>query len=152
MSDSKTHRLRTTPRISVRDLADYMAASEIAKRSIVRAAKYQPRARVIQHEEARSAVSKFIREGDKDITWLLDEADSLRHRLTDTPFERDLLDHNADYIQRVAEIWPTLPKHPGVTIVTRKVPPITLSSIQVTMDLHVRLQPVSVKQVVARNL
>jgi hypothetical protein len=38
-----------------------MAASETAKRSIIRGCKYQAIARVIQHDEARLSVGKFIR-------------------------------------------------------------------------------------------
>jgi hypothetical protein len=140
MSESKTHRLRNSPSISVRDLADYMAASETAKRTIVRDSKFQSRARVLQHDEARSAISKFIREGSQDIGWLQAQVNRLRDRLSDSPFERDALDHNADYIERFAEVLSAMPPLPGTPIAAGAAPPITLNGVRVTMDLHIRLR------------
>src|SRR6266700_3165515 len=102
MKPEKTHRLVKDPQISARYLADYMAASEQAKRTIVRKCKYQAIARVVQHDEAKAAVSQFMRGGEGDIGALTDKAQSLRDRLADDDFDRDLYDHNADYIDRFA--------------------------------------------------
>jgi hypothetical protein len=64
VSEQKTHRVRKSPQISARDLADYMEASEQARRTIVRGSKFVSTARAMQHDEAKSTVSKFIRNGD----------------------------------------------------------------------------------------
>jgi hypothetical protein len=104
MSDQKTHREVKHPQISIRYLADYMAASEQARRTIIRGCKYQPIARVVQHDEAKLAVSKFIRSGLTDIATLQSEAQRLRDRMADSEFDRDVLDHNVDYIERFAQV------------------------------------------------
>src|SRR4051794_5504240 len=100
----KTHREVKKPQISGRALADYMDASEQARRTIVRSCKYQPIARVVQHDEAKVAVSKFIRDGKDDVVTLKGKAQELRDRLADSDFDRDLFDHNADYIERFATV------------------------------------------------
>ena len=108
MPEQKTNRQQMLPQMSARHLADYMAASETARRTIVRDSKYQPIARVVQHDEARTIVAKFMRGGEADLGWLTGEAQRLRDRLADTDFDRDLFDHNADYIDRFATVWPKL--------------------------------------------
>ena len=47
MLSLKTHNVLKSPKISLRYLADYMAASEKARRTIIRGCKYQPIARVV---------------------------------------------------------------------------------------------------------
>jgi hypothetical protein len=140
MTEQKTHRERKSPRISVRDLADYMAASEIAARRIARNAKYQPIGRIVQHDEARAIAAKFIRDNEIDTSWLNEEATRLRERLADSPFERDLYDHNADYIDRLAAVWPHVLFPSAMRLAPGPTPAITLNGVRVTMDLHVRLQ------------
>ncbi len=51
MLQPKTHREVKSPQVNARYLADFMAASEVAKRSIIRGCKYQSIARVVQHDE-----------------------------------------------------------------------------------------------------
>jgi hypothetical protein len=48
MPDKKTHKEVKDPRVSARYLAEYMDASEIAKRTIVSKCKYRPIARLPQ--------------------------------------------------------------------------------------------------------
>jgi hypothetical protein len=139
MTDQKTHRERKGPQISARDLAGYMAASEIAARTIVRNAKYQPIGRVIQHDEARRTVAKFIRDIETERGWLLEEAARLRDRMADSQFDRDLYDHNADYIARLAAVWPHLLLPSAERSAPGQVPAIKLNDVRVTLDLHVRL-------------
>jgi hypothetical protein len=54
MSGGKTHIRHDRPRMAARDLADYMAASEVSKRTIVRNSKFEPLLRVAHHDEARA--------------------------------------------------------------------------------------------------
>ncbi len=98
MGEKKTHRLVKTPKMNARNLADYMAATERGRRRIVRDCKYRPIARIIQHDRAKNAVSKFILEGQTDCDKLTQAASRLRGLMADSDFDRDLLDNNADYI------------------------------------------------------
>jgi hypothetical protein len=140
MTEQKTHRERKSPQISVRDLADYMAASEITARAIARNAKYQPIGRIVQHDEARSTAAKFIQDDESGTSWLNEQATRLRERLADSPFERDLYDHNADYIDRLAAVWPHVMFPHATRLAPDPSPAITLNGVRVTMDLHVRLR------------
>jgi len=136
----KTHTYRARPRISARYLADFMAATETAKRTIVRDSKYQPRARVIQHDEARSTVSKFIRDRDADLSWLGEEAQRLRDRVTDSDFDRDLYEHNAEYIARFAQVWPVVKMPTAEINAPGSSPPIVINGVTITIDLQFRLR------------
>jgi hypothetical protein len=51
-----------------------------------------------KHDEAKLAVGKFIRGGGADTAGLAEDAKRLRDRLADSDFDRDLFDHNADYM------------------------------------------------------
>ena len=110
MSGAKTHLLHDRPRIAARDLADYMAASEVSKRTIVRNSKYEPLLHVPHHDEARAVVSKFIADRDTDLSWLAEEAQRIRDHAASEPegFERGLAERNAAYIERFAKNWPNL--------------------------------------------
>ena len=103
LTPQRTHREVKNPRMSARHLADYMSASETAKRTIVRDCKYQSTARVLQHDEAKLSIGKYFRSG-ADATSLRDDARRLRDRIADSDFDRDLFDHNADYIERYADV------------------------------------------------
>jgi hypothetical protein len=140
MSNYPTHSYVARPGMGVRYLADYMAASERTKRRIVLNSKYRPLAKVIQHTQAVSTVSKFIREEREDIQWLRDQAARLKSQMADDDFDRDVLDHNADYIARFAEVIEglNLPK-------AERLPPgrpagIELHGVYITVDLHLRLR------------
>ena len=117
-----------------------MAASAMSARTIVRNAKYQPIGRVVQHYEARSTVAKFIRANQTDTSWLHEEAVRLRERLADSPFERDLYDHNADYIDRLALAWSHVALPDATRLAPGPVHAIALNGVRVSVDLHVRLQ------------
>lgn len=138
----RTHREVRRPQISARHLADYMAASETVKRSIVRGCKYQPIARVIQHDEAKVAVSRFIRTGDAEA--LREEARQLRDRLTDSDFERDLYDHNADYIERFMSVADGLELPGGAEILAPgRAAPLELNGVRITVDIQFRLRRIT---------
>jgi len=102
MTQKKTHAEVKTPKISSRYLADYMAASDRKRRSVMKACKYPPIARLLQHSEAKASITNFVREGNPDTTILANKAQQLRDRLADDGFDRQLYDVNADYIDRFA--------------------------------------------------
>jgi hypothetical protein len=140
MSDQKTHREVKHPQISIRYLADYMSASEQARRTIIRGCKYQPIARVVQHDEAKLAVSKFIRSGLTDIATLQSEAQRLRDRMADSEFDRDVLDHNIDYIERFAQVSSKLELPNAEILPAGKSGSVSLHGTKVTSEVHFRLR------------
>jgi hypothetical protein len=140
MPEQKTHREVKKPQISARYLADFMAASETAKRTIVRGCKYQPIARVVQHDEAKLTVSKFIREGNGDTSPLKQAAQRLRDRMADSDFDRDVLDHNADYIDRFAKACIFLDLPDADILAPGTAPALMLNGVRVTAEIHFRLR------------
>ena len=68
--------------------------------------------------------------------------------LADSPFDRDLYDHNADYISRFAHVWPQIGNLPGSPLVPGKVDPITINGLTITVELAVRLRRVTQKNTV----
>jgi hypothetical protein len=136
-----THRHNKRPQLSLRYLADYMAGSKRNERTVLRANKYPPLARLLQHDDAKSIVSKFIRDGDTDVSWLQEEAARLRDRLADDEFgQRENL-VNAGYIERFAEVSPLIQWPAKVTIL----PPglaqrILVNGVKITLGFNVRLR------------
>jgi transposase len=63
----KTHVAVPEAEITVRYLADYMAASERRRRSIIEGCKYRPLARLLQHKEATITISSALRSGTPHI-------------------------------------------------------------------------------------
>ena len=100
----KTHVLVTEPRISVRRLADYMAASHQSKRTIIQSCKYRAIARVFQHNEAMAIVTNHILSDAKGAGDLKSKAEFIRNKVADNDFDEDTNEHNADYVERFAEI------------------------------------------------
>jgi hypothetical protein len=128
------------PKISARYLADFMAASERGRRTLLRGCKYRPIARLVQHDEAKSTISKFLRDGDGNTVTLTEKAQILRNRMADSDFDRDLLDHNADYIDRFAEVFPDMELPHVEFYPPGKAPPIELNGVKVTNEIQFRLR------------
>ncbi|MBY5771448.1 hypothetical protein HFN63_15190 [Rhizobium leguminosarum] len=142
--DKKTHRLVNKPQISSRSLADYMAASEIGKRNILTACKYQAIARIVQHDEAKQTISKFFRSENPLITDLDDAAKQLRARMADSDFDRDVYDHNADYIDRFSKVVHIveLPSDADI-LAPGQSPKIEIGGVKVGADIQFRLRRVT---------
>lgn len=102
--DGKTHRLVKSPQISVARLADYMGASEQARRTILQSCKYQPSARVIQHNDAKTIITQFLRTGNQNLEILKQNLDQLKARICDDQFEADVNQHNCDYVARFIKV------------------------------------------------
>ncbi|TPI22538.1 hypothetical protein [Mesorhizobium sp. B4-1-1] len=141
MVEQKTHRLVEKPQISARFLADYMSASPIKRRSILAGCKYQSLARVVQHNEAKQNIAKFLRTENPQISDLKIAAEKLRVRLADDEFDRDLYDHNADYIDRFVKKADDIELPPDAErLVPGKSPAMILGNVKVTADLQMRLR------------
>lgn len=133
----RTHRLVPKPRMDARHLAEYMAGSDVARRSIVRACKYQKTARLLQHQEARLGIGKFVREGG-DIASLSARAAQLRERLAADDFERTLWDANADYIDRFVRVRPSIVLPKADILPPGQAPTTNLNGVAVTVHLLAR--------------
>ena len=143
MSEKKTHRLVKNPTISARDLAEYMIASQVRQRTIVRDSKFRPIARVMQHTEAKLAVSKFIRAGRDDTSPLHEAAEELPGRMADDDFDRDLLDHNADYVERFADIQTKIAFPDAERLAPGPAVALNANGVKINPDLQFRLRRVT---------
>lgn len=108
-----THRLVEKPTINVRYLADYMAASSQVRRTILRNCKYQPIARVIQHNEAKAVIANWLSENARDLDELREKVSGLRDRFFDDDFASAQSQHNCDYIEAFIEVYPDLDLPPA---------------------------------------
>jgi hypothetical protein len=129
----KTHVLVKEPRMSMARLADYMAASNQAKRTIAQSCKYRAIARIIQHDEAKAVVTNHILSGAKGADGLEAKAQFIRDKLADDDFEEDVNGHNADYIERFAEVVGNITLPAGAELLPAKLfPPVTMHDVKVT--------------------
>jgi len=136
-----THKYLERPQLGLRYLADYMAGSKRKERSILQLSKYRPIAKVIQHAEARSTVSKFIRDGSTNAEWLEEEAFRLRERLADDDFDRHLYDSNADYIARYAGTFQNAAWPRGAQMLSPgRRGALMVHGVKITVDLSFRLR------------
>lgn len=136
----KTHRLVKEPQISSRFLADYMAASDVRRRTILQSCKYPAIARVIQHNEAKLQIGKYLREGTGDPKILHDEAIRLRSRMASDDFERDLFDHNADYLDRFAKVSEIIDLPAGDRLAPGQCSAISREGVKITPDVLFRFR------------
>ncbi|RVT80204.1 hypothetical protein EM858_04200 [Agrobacterium sp. CNPSo 2736] len=136
----KTHRLVKQPQISARYLADYMGASDVARRSILTGCKFQSIARVVQHNDAKLQVSRYLRGDIATVDLLRAEADNLRSRMADDDFGRDVLDHNADYIDRFVKVAGILELPAADRQSPGQCPPIERHGVKITPDIAMRLR------------
>ena len=100
MEPKKTHVERKQPQISLARLADYMAASEQAKRGIATTCKYRPIARVIQYNEAKAIISNYIRDENRKVDDLKQKLEAMKARIFENDFEKDVNEHNCDCISK----------------------------------------------------
>lgn len=140
MGDKPTHRLVKIPKMNARQLADYMAASERARRRIVRDCKYRPIVRVIQHDRAKNAVTKFLLDGNSDCLSLTEAAERVRGMMADDDFEREVLDNNADYIDAFAASFPNLGMPEAERYREPKVVSINLNGVEVNPGVQFALR------------
>lgn len=136
---TKTHRLVKKPQITARYLADYMAASERARRTIIRGCKFQPLARVMQHDEAKLVVSKSIWEANQGAEFLTSESCRIRNKLADSDFDRDTNDLNADYVARFAKVRDKLALPEADFAAPGRSVSISINGVKVNIELHARL-------------
>lgn len=139
----KTHTEVKQPRMSIRRLADYMGASEQARRGIVQSCKYRAIARVVQHNEAKAAISSHILSGVDGPGDLQKRADLIRSKLADDDFESDVNEHNADYIERFIASLGNVELPDADRLPTRDFEPLTLNGVKVTFNPQLLLRRIT---------
>ena len=118
-----------------------MDASERTRRRILRGCKYRPIAKLLQHDRAKNFITKFLAsESPLGKAEIIKESDRLRNLLSDTPFERETLDLNADFLSAFAKVYSLdhLPKA-EITKAPRKLL-IHLSGVAVNPDIRLGFQ------------
>jgi hypothetical protein len=139
----KTHTEVKLPRMSIGRLADYMAASEQARRSIAQSCKYRAIARVVQHNEAKAIISNHIISGIEGVGDLQAKADFVRNKLADGDFEVDLNEHNADYIEQFIASIPNMALPKADRRPTMQFEPLMLNGVRVTFYPQLLLRRVT---------
>ncbi len=136
---NKTHILVNEPEISVRYLADYMAASERKKRSIISDSKYRPAARMIQHREARSVLTTFFVAGKTNASELKERSEFIRNKLADDDYDIAVNEANAGYLERVSQILGDL-KLPNANLsIAPKWEPQKINGVKLRFSPHILL-------------
>ncbi|MCA1527358.1 hypothetical protein [Bradyrhizobium yuanmingense] len=143
----KTHVVVPEAEITVRYLADYMAASERRRRSIIEGCKYRPLARLLQHKEAQITISSAIQSGTADPKALETKADYIRNKLATDDFDALTNEANADYLERFSEVVASI-KLPNAEILPgKKFPAVKVHGVKVKLKPHLLLARIDKKNV-----
>jgi hypothetical protein len=143
---SATHREQAEPCMPARVLADFMVASETARRTLVRDCKYPPVGRLMQHGEARAAIAGFLRSDERDPARLMSVATMLRARTAGSAFMTTLWARNADYLERFAGLWPAM-GWPDATFTPGGGEVFRLNGVRIRFDLAAGLARTSRRNV-----
>jgi len=147
MAEDRTHSLREMPGMSASKLADYMAASEQARRSILRQCKYRPIARVVQHQAAKESIAEFLSSEDSHPGVLEGRMEILRNGLHGSEFDSEVAEHNADYIERFLEMKPALPDRANEVAVARKKAPLDINGFNLSFNPDILLRRINNRNV-----
>ncbi|MDO9223938.1 MAG: hypothetical protein Q7U20_09545 [Caulobacter sp.] len=120
MEPKKTHVLVPVPEMGVRYLADYMAGSDRKRRAVILDAKYRPRARLMQHREAKATIANALINGNASKAFLSGRADTVRAKLATNDHDALTNEANADYLKRFSEVVESLDL-PGVEFLPGKI-------------------------------
>lgn len=143
MPEDKTHSFRERPGMSASKLADYMAASEQARRSILRACKYRPIARVVQHQRAKESIADSLSTPDFGLGILETQVEILRNGLHGSDFDNEVAEHNADYIECFMEMQPELPSKAAEISKSGKMQPLDIDGFSLSFNPDLILKRVN---------
>lgn len=143
----KTHDVRPQPGMSANRLADYMAASEQTRRTILRGCKYRPRARVVQHQDAKESIADSLSSDIFDEESLRLRMEILRNGLRGSDFENEVAEHNADYIERFLDNRPTLPARVQSVLKAGNMPGLDLDGFWLSFTPNLILRRVNRRNV-----
>ncbi|OYX96772.1 MAG: hypothetical protein B7X90_08670 [Novosphingobium sp. 17-62-19] len=145
MIQEKTHNVRQNPGMSANRLADYMAASEQTRRSILKSCKYMSRARVIQHNDAKESIARYVSSPDSTVADLEARMEILRNGLQGSDFDNEVAEHNADYIERFLENPPALPARVQEVSLAGKMPSLDINGFHLTFSPNLILRRVNMR-------
>lgn len=147
MPDDKTHSLREKPGMSASKLADYMAASEQARRSLLRGCKYRPIARVVQHQAAKESIAESLSSGMSGDGVLETRIEILRNGLHGSDFDNEVAEHNADFIERFLQMKPQIPSQAKEIMKAGKMPPLNLDGFSLSFAPDLILRRTNIRNV-----
>lgn len=130
----KTHVEVKNPTISIPRLADYMAASEQARRTIVSGCKYRPLARITQHDDARTIIAEHLCLPIKNPELIEQRLEQLSGKICDTEFEEKTKQHNCDYVSRFIGIEQSIQLPNAVFSRPGKLPPTKIHGTKITFQ------------------
>jgi hypothetical protein len=121
----KTHVLAPEPEMDVRYLADYMAGSDRRRRNILTDAKWRPRARLMQHREAKAVIVNALAKGHATKAFFEERAHFIRNKIATDDFDALTNEANADYLKQFSKVveaidLPGVEFHTGKTYVLGK--------------------------------
>lgn len=145
MTQEKTHNVRQQAGMSANRLSDYMAASEQARRSILRSCKYMPRARVIQHQDAKESIVHHLSSADFGTDQMQARVEILRNGLHGSDFDNEVAEHNADYIERFLEKRPALPARVQEVAKAAKMPSLDIHGLHLSFSPDLILRRVNMR-------
>ena len=134
-----THVEIKLPKLSMSRLADYMASSRQAQRSIIQSCKYQPIVRVVQHREARVILSNYLRNKLDEPPSLVLKASQIRHKLTENEFEAEVNGHNADYVERFSQVANKVQLPAAELKPTREFSPLDMNGLSLNFSPQILL-------------
>lgn len=143
----KTHTLRPNPGMSVRMLADYMTASEQARRTLLTRSKYMPIAPTIQHDAARESISAHLSSGGGGTDNIEQRIEILKRGLQGSPFEIDKAENNADYLQKYLETQPAVPPKTQQVTAGDRMPALEIEGFVLRCTPHLVLRRVNRRNV-----
>lgn len=145
--EKKTHGFRPVPGMSIRMLADYMAGSEQAKRTLLTKCKFPPKAPVIQHKDAQESISgRLSRVGAVDAD-IAERIEILRSGLQGSDFEIEVAENNADYLERFMEQPFAVPPHVQETMAGNKIPALVIEGFRLSCSPHLIFKRVNRRNV-----
>jgi hypothetical protein len=141
--EKNTHVLVKSPEISLRYLADYMASSERARRSLESSLKYRPIARLVQHKEAKLIITSHLVDGKADAHELKEKSEYIRNKLADDDFDLIVNEANAGYVERVSQIIGDLNLPNANLAFAPKFDPIEINGVKVRFNPQIALDRIT---------
>lgn len=104
-----------------------------------------PRARVIQHQEAKESIARHLSSADFGAEQLQARMEILRNGLHGSDFDNEVAEHNADYIERFLEKKLALPARVQEVINAGKMPSLDVHGLNLSFSPDLLLRRVNIR-------
>jgi hypothetical protein len=101
-------RVRPDPRISAKQLAEYLISDDSRRTTIIREAKFAKTAIVVQYKKVRSFIPHAFKDNCLDINLLARRADEVEHEEAQNEWFKDDNKRSAEALRHLCEIAPSL--------------------------------------------